>query len=39
LFDPEEPVSLDKLMAIADERMYCTKREKAQPNDSPARAV
>ena len=39
MFDPEQPVTLDNLMAIADERMYCTKREKAQPNDSPARAV
>ena len=39
MFDPEQPVTLDNLMAIADERMYCTKREKAKPNVLPARAV
>jgi len=39
MFDPEQPVSLDKLMAVADERMYRNKREKAQPNDVPAHIV
>jgi diguanylate cyclase (GGDEF)-like protein len=39
MFDPEQPVSLDKLMAVADERMYRNKREKAHPNDVPAHIV
>jgi diguanylate cyclase (GGDEF)-like protein len=39
MFDPEQPVTLDKLMAIADERMYAIKREKARPNDEPAHVV
>jgi diguanylate cyclase (GGDEF)-like protein len=29
VFDPEEPQTLDQLMAVADERMYCAKRAKA----------
>ncbi len=29
LFDPEQPCSLDQLMATADERMYINKRAKA----------
>ncbi|MGH2596645.1 MAG: diguanylate cyclase domain-containing protein [Actinomycetota bacterium] len=39
MFDPEQPVSLDKLMAVADERMYRNKREKTQPNDVPAHII
>lgn len=39
MFDPEQPVTLDKLMAIADERMYGSKREKVQPNAAPAPVV
>ena len=39
MFDPEQPVTLDKLMAIADRRMYGSKREKTQPNDVPAPVV
>jgi diguanylate cyclase (GGDEF)-like protein len=29
MFDPEQPSTLDQMMAIADERMYETKRAKA----------
>ena len=39
MFDPEDPVTLDALMAVADRRMYGSKRGKIQPNDVPAPAV
>src|SRR5206468_779065 len=29
MFDPERPQTLDQLMAVADQRMYCAKRAKA----------
>ena len=31
MFDPEQPMNLDQLIAAADELMYDIKREKAQP--------
>ena len=39
MFDPEQPVTLDKLMALADRRMYGIKREKAQTPDVPSRVT
>ena len=32
MFDPEEPLTLDRLIGLADERMYACKRAKqAEP--------
>ena len=42
MFDPEHPITLDELIAAADERMYGCKREKwekAQAKDVPAKDV
>jgi diguanylate cyclase (GGDEF)-like protein len=33
MFDPEEPQTLDQLMAVADQRMYCAKRAKASASN------
>jgi diguanylate cyclase (GGDEF)-like protein len=39
MFDPEQPCSLDQLMATADERMYVNKRAKASARANVAPVV
>jgi len=39
MFDPEQPCSLDQLMATADERMYVNKRAKASARSHASRVV
>lgn len=39
MFDPEQPITLDELIAAADEKMYECKREKARMGHVPAPVV